>query len=254
MTTHLENIRQAELEQLRGWFPAGARVLEIGGGSGFQASILHSWGCQVTSIDLDQEQNPALRYFSRQYYPVQPYDGKTFPFPDASFDIVFSSNMLYHVVPLEPFLREMRRVLRPDGRMVHIVPSTSWRFWTNVAHYVFYAGALVKRLTRSRRPAAGTADSPGGAAKPAASRSLGRLLLAPPLGPAPSSFAELSLFRRGHWAAAFTAAAFRIEACRPGGIFHTGYILQPGLPMESRRRLARYLGSSCAVFVVAPSA
>ena len=84
MTTHLENIRQAELERLQELFPAGTRVLEIGGGSGFQAGILASWGCIVSSVDLDQEQNPALRYFSRQYFPVQPYDGKTFPFPDGS--------------------------------------------------------------------------------------------------------------------------------------------------------------------------
>ena len=104
---------------------------------------------------------------------------------------------------------------------------------------MFYAGALVKWLTRFRPPAA--------------ARRLGSLLLAPPLGPAPSSLTELFLFRKSRWMQQFTAASFRIVACRPAGIFHTGYILLPGLAMDSRRRLARYLGSSCTVFVMAPS-
>ena len=254
MTTHLERLRHAELHRIRSWFPPGARVLEIGGGSGYQAAILDSWGCHVQSIDLDPDTNPAMRYFSRQHFPVQTYDGKTFPFRDGSFDVVFSSNMLYHVVPLAPFLNEMRRVLAPGGRMIHVVPTASWRIWTNLAHYVFYGLALVRKCMpgRAARGPAETEQGPASAPAPAQTGRLRRLLLAPPLGPAPSSLSEIGLFRRAYWTRQFRAGGLRITGCVPAGLFHTGYILMPDLSLEARGWLARLLGSSCTVFVVEP--
>ncbi|MGH7963425.1 MAG: class I SAM-dependent methyltransferase, partial [Candidatus Binatia bacterium] len=104
MEGHLERLRRHEIDTVRHWFQPGMRVLELGGGSGFQASILASRGCEVLSIDLPERPIP------RQiYYPVQAYDGHTIPAADASFDVVFSSNVLEHIWPLPPILRETRR-------------------------------------------------------------------------------------------------------------------------------------------------
>jgi SAM-dependent methyltransferase len=50
------------------------------------------------------------------------YDGRCFPFPDASFDGVLCSQVFEHVFNPEDFLSEIRRVLRPDGRLVLTVP------------------------------------------------------------------------------------------------------------------------------------
>ena len=50
------------------------------------------------------------------------YDGGRFPFPDATFDGVLCSQVLEHVFTPERFLAEIRRVLRPDGRLVLTVP------------------------------------------------------------------------------------------------------------------------------------
>ena len=249
MITHLERVRFAELEGLREFFPAGSRVLEVGGGSGYQASIIAAWGCSIVSIDLQDEQNPSLRYFSQQHFPVQPYDGKNFPFPDASFDILFSSNVLCQIASLEPFLKEARRLLKPGGRMIHIVPTASWRFWTCAAHYVFYLAALGRRLgPRQSTPAnAGPGRPPS---KEAVGSRLRRLLIAPPEGAAPSALVELVRFRKSYWADRFTAVSLNILACMPAGVFHTGYILKPDLPIAARRRWARWLGSSCQVFVL----
>ena len=43
------------------------------------------------------------------------YDGTTFPFPDASFDVVFSWGAFEHISEPQVVLSEMRRVLSPDG-------------------------------------------------------------------------------------------------------------------------------------------
>ncbi|MEZ0394898.1 MAG: class I SAM-dependent methyltransferase [Anaerolineales bacterium] len=49
-------------------------------------------------------------------------------FPDGYFDFVFSNQVLEHVEDLEGVLAEIRRVLKPDGRSVHLFPSRDvWR-------------------------------------------------------------------------------------------------------------------------------
>jgi len=45
------------------------------------------------------------------------YDGRTLPFADTSFDGALCSQVLEHVFEPEPFLREIRRVLRPGGKL-----------------------------------------------------------------------------------------------------------------------------------------
>jgi SAM-dependent methyltransferase len=50
------------------------------------------------------------------------YDGKSFPFDDASFDAVLCNQVLEHVFKPDDFLSEISRVLRPQGRLLLTVP------------------------------------------------------------------------------------------------------------------------------------
>ncbi len=50
----LEALRRTELQAVRAWFPPHARVLEVGGDTGYQASLLASWGCNVASVDIPE--------------------------------------------------------------------------------------------------------------------------------------------------------------------------------------------------------
>jgi ubiquinone/menaquinone biosynthesis C-methylase UbiE len=50
------------------------------------------------------------------------YDGKTLPFPDASFDCVLATEVFEHIFNLEEVLREIHRVLKPGGRMIVTTP------------------------------------------------------------------------------------------------------------------------------------
>lgn len=50
------------------------------------------------------------------------YDGRNIPFPDNSFDSVFCSEVFEHVFNLEEVLTEIKRVLKPGGKMLITVP------------------------------------------------------------------------------------------------------------------------------------
>src|SRR5262245_41188461 len=126
----LHVIRDHEILTILPHLTPGGRILEIGGGTGYQAKLLADRGFDVSAIDL-----PGSIYRDHQVYPVMEYDGRCFPFPDQSFDVVFSSNLLEHVDDLAQLHRESARVLKAGGYAVHIMPTTYWRLWTIVAHY-----------------------------------------------------------------------------------------------------------------------
>ncbi len=140
---HMERLRTSELEQVRTYFDSNMRILEIGGGNGLQASKIAEWGCQVTSVDLPDRENKAI------YFDVKDYDGENLPFNDHFFDIVFSSNVLEHVEKIDKVLSESKRVLKPTGLAIHIMPTPSWRFWTIISHYPYLLGSLLKRIMLS---------------------------------------------------------------------------------------------------------
>ncbi|HBY99314.1 MAG: class I SAM-dependent methyltransferase [Ardenticatenaceae bacterium] len=59
------------------------------------------------------------------------------PFPDGSFDLALSHEVLEHVQDDRAAMAEMVRVLRPEGRAVIFVPNRLWLFET---HGIFWRG------------------------------------------------------------------------------------------------------------------
>jgi len=101
------------------------RVLDLGCGVGYGAFWLASYGArQVTAVDLGLV---ALRYAGAAYsHPRLRYaqaDALHLPFADASFDFVFSSQVIEHVSSVEQFMREIRRLLAPGGFCLITTPN-----------------------------------------------------------------------------------------------------------------------------------
>lgn len=91
-------------------------VLEVGCGEGELAQRLaHELGATV--IAMDQSERMVALALERGV-DAQIGDAQELPFGDASFDVVVAAWMLYHVPDLDRALAEMRRVLRPGGRLV----------------------------------------------------------------------------------------------------------------------------------------
>jgi len=95
------------------------RVLDAGCGAGRMMPVLAEHGCRVEGVDLSSEM---VRRSRRDHpeHPAQVASIADLPFADASFDGVFSWYSTIHTPQphLPAAVRELRRVLRPEGLLL----------------------------------------------------------------------------------------------------------------------------------------
>ena len=247
---HLNSLRLAELEVVRRFLPPRARILEIGAGTGRQGMELRKLGYDVAMIEIESSD-----YSSNRLCEITNYNGRDIPFGDADFDVVFSSNVLEHVPELGYLHGEIKRVLKPDGYAIHVVPTHIWRFWSILTvlpaavHRVFalrnefllksFSKTEIKRVIRAAAMAA---------------RHLGGAFIQHRHGERGNVLSELRLFHPSWWRKNFKASGYLITHEEPVGLFYTGSMaMGEKLPIEQRRRLASALGSACELFVVVPA-
>ena len=98
-------------------------VLEIGGGTG---ANLRFYNGNLESLVITEPEPPMLRRLQRKADDQAPQatvlraPAEDIPFEDASFDVVVSTLVLCGVDDQARALREVRRVLRPGGRLLFI--------------------------------------------------------------------------------------------------------------------------------------
>ena len=100
-------------------FPAGARVLELGCGTGVLTRLLGRWPGVATVVGVD----PAASLLRRAralaadlpHVRFEEGDGGAVPFDAGTFDIVILDSVLSHMTEPETALAEARRVLLPGG-------------------------------------------------------------------------------------------------------------------------------------------
>ena len=116
---------EAGLAELRRNLIAGASgdVLEIGGGTG---ANLGYYGAGVESVTVTEPEPSMLKRLERKareqnsQATVLRASAEHLPFEDASFDTVVSTLVLCGVDDQPRVLRELRRVLRPGGRLIFL--------------------------------------------------------------------------------------------------------------------------------------
>jgi ubiquinone/menaquinone biosynthesis C-methylase UbiE len=114
----------------------GLRVLEIGVGMGADYLEWLKAGAKATGVDLSEIslQRARRRCELAGYQPdLQVADAEHLPFPDRTFDVVYSYGVMHHSPDTAQCLREARRVLKPGGEariMVYHHPSlTGFMLW-----------------------------------------------------------------------------------------------------------------------------
>jgi ubiquinone/menaquinone biosynthesis C-methylase UbiE len=91
-------------------------MLDVGCGVGSFHPLLRGMVGRLSGIDVSSASIAQARADNGDV-DYHAFDGSSFPFDDASFDLVTAICVLHHVVPAEwtHFMKEMRRVVRPGG-------------------------------------------------------------------------------------------------------------------------------------------
>ncbi len=153
------NVEDHRYREYGPWMPemmefarhGGEDVLEIGGGMGTDLAQFARHGARVTDIDLSighlrlAQENFRLRGLDGQFIH---HDAETLPFPDASFDLVYSNGVLHHTPNTRQVVDEIFRVLRPGGRVIAMFyAERSLIFWRNVTWYHGLADTMLEKYS-----------------------------------------------------------------------------------------------------------
>jgi ubiquinone/menaquinone biosynthesis C-methylase UbiE len=97
----------------------GRRILDAGCGAGPLSAALRDRGAIVTGFDKSAGMIELARQRLGGDADLQVADlGSALPFPDNTFDDVTASLVLHYLEDWGPALAELRRVLRPGGRLI----------------------------------------------------------------------------------------------------------------------------------------
>jgi len=116
----------------------GGHLVDFGCGNGAQTLLLAGDFDRVTGVDVSET---FLEDFRREIITrklagrvsVVATDGGPIPLPDGVADVVTSFTVLEHVPDEQAALDEMRRILRPAGKLIITVPNRWWIFETHGA-------------------------------------------------------------------------------------------------------------------------
>lgn len=116
-----------DIEQLAEYVLPGEKILDLGCGDGRLLKIFKDKEIDYVGVDSSEK----LIEIANRNYPklkFQVADALNLPFPNNYFGKIFSIRVLHHFPSKEfryQFLKEARRVLRPEGLLI----LTVWNVW-----------------------------------------------------------------------------------------------------------------------------
>jgi len=126
--------------------PAGTRLLDVGTGRGAIASAAWARGCLVTAVDAAPRM---VQLLEAEYPPIDArvMDVQRLDLPAHGYDLVTGGFVIHLVADRARALAELRRVLRPGGRLALTTPGPCadegrWDAWHRLV------GEFATRATR----------------------------------------------------------------------------------------------------------
>jgi len=119
------------------------RIIELGSGDGYQTQFLSRLG-MVFPSDCSVE-----RFEGRVCDRFVQCDAQRLPYASATFDLLFSSNVVEHIQDKQMAFTEMMRVTRQRALIVHVVPTHIWKVLSIPSYYVALALKGVRKMLES---------------------------------------------------------------------------------------------------------
>jgi SAM-dependent methyltransferase len=104
----------------------GLDVVDLGCGTGYWCAWLHRLGARPVGLDVAEAQLATARDLQREHgieFPLVHASAEAPPFPDASFDLVFSEYGAAIWCDPYAWIPHAHRLLRPGGRLIFLCNS-----------------------------------------------------------------------------------------------------------------------------------
>jgi SAM-dependent methyltransferase len=108
-------------------------------------------GARVTDIDLSRghlalaQENFKLRGLNGRFIHM---DAERLPFPNESFDLVYTNGVIHHTPNTASLVSEIYRVLRPGGRVIAMVyAENSWHYWSQQVFKLGVSAGLLDEIS-----------------------------------------------------------------------------------------------------------
>lgn len=98
--------------------PPGLKILDVGAGEGALTQKLHQSGYQMSACDF----SPDAFKFNEIHCDSVDITGP-FPYKTETFDLVIAVEVTEHILDHENFFREIKRILKPGGRLYISTPN-----------------------------------------------------------------------------------------------------------------------------------
>ena len=146
--------RLSELEEK---CPTNGRLLDVGCGIGTFLHLANKNGWETYGIDPSKNGST----YAKEIHQLNVHCGDIFDakFPDAHFDVITLYHVLEHISDLNPFLSELRRILKPNtGKLVIEVPNgrclhsriqkSDWPYIHPHDHLYYFSKKSLSRLLK----------------------------------------------------------------------------------------------------------
>lgn len=137
---------------------AAHTAIDVGCGDGYWSEKLKSAGYRTTSIDMNRTY-PNVDWETPYKDTVFIDLNKKLPFQDASFDLVWCSEVIEHLENPRETAKEIKRILKPGGKYILTTPNSffwlyyflklfglSHKDWQNEGHRHFFHIDDIKAL------------------------------------------------------------------------------------------------------------
>lgn len=238
----LHYLRKVELDCIIKRLPEKKeiKILEIGGGDGYQAKYLADKGYDIISID-NYPKKP-------QIFEVQKKSVSKLDFPEEYFDVIISSHVLQHIKEIDLAFHEMKKVLKKNGIMIHIVPTSYWTIITGFLHYIllpkYYLEYRQRRKNKEQMEISIQEDNYEKKNK------MMDFIFLHPLGENPSFIHELYYFSAYYWKKLFRKYGYDIVSFSKGPLFYSGHEILKMKVLNLRKLLAKISLTSSYCFTI----
>ena len=241
----LHTLRFNEFSAVKQFLPTSkeAKVLEIGSGTGYLLNLLGQLFDSVNGLEVESSA------YNSSDSRISIYDGEKMPFDDASFDVIFSCHVIEHVEDFAVFCEETRRVLKPNGTIIHIAPSSTWRLFTTIFHYLHLASLPFRIfLTKDRSISQRSSSN-----YPTFKDKIFYVCMAPRHGLTGNRISEVYYFSRKYWIKRFKDNQLPNVGVHSTKILYWGHdVIKFLMPVKFRKTLSLIFGSSSNIFVIKP--